>query len=77
MTTKKHDGAALDQPDTILIVGGGFCRCDLGAKPRTLVAKQVEVIVVSAVNHLVFTPMLPEVSGGPSLPFMSLWPVAR
>jgi NADH dehydrogenase len=63
MTTKKHDGATPDQPDTILIVGGGFAGVTLAQRLERSLPTQVEVIVVSAVNHLVFTPMLPEVVG--------------
>jgi NADH dehydrogenase len=63
MTTKKHAVATPDQPDTILIVGGGFAGATLAQRLERSLPAQVEVVVLSAVNHLVFTPMLPEVVG--------------
>jgi len=44
-------------------VGGGFAGATLAQRLERLLPAQTEVIVLSAENHLVFTPMLPEVVG--------------
>jgi NADH:ubiquinone reductase (H+-translocating) len=63
MTSKKHAVTTPSQPETILIVGGGFAGVTLAQRLERSLPTQVDVVVVSAVNHLVFTPMLPEVVG--------------
>ena len=53
-------------PDRIkrfVIVGGGFAGVTLAQHLERLLPTQTEIIVLSAENHLVFTPMLPEVVG--------------
>ncbi len=53
-------------PDPIkrfVIVGGGFAGVTLAQRLERLLPPQMEVIVLSSENHLVFTPMLPEVVG--------------
>jgi NADH dehydrogenase len=53
-------------PDPIkrfVIVGGGFAGVTLAQHLERLLPTQTEIIVLSAENHLVFTPMLPEVVG--------------
>jgi len=53
-------------PDRIkrfVIVGGGFAGVTLAQHLERLLPTQTEIIVISAENHLVFTPMLPEVVG--------------
>ena len=47
----------------ILIVGGGFAGVTVAQHLERTVAANVEVVVISETNHLVFTPMLPEVVG--------------
>jgi len=46
-----------------VIVGGGFAGVTLAQRLERLLPRETEVIVLSAQNHLVFTPMLPEVVG--------------
>lgn len=46
----------------IVIVGGGFAGVTLAQKLERLVPDIAEIVVISAENHMVFTPMLPEVA---------------
>jgi NADH dehydrogenase len=46
-----------------VIVGGGFAGVTLAQNLESLLLPPTEIIVLSAENHLVFTPMLPEVVG--------------
>src|ERR1035441_8199408 len=46
-----------------VIVEGGFAGATLAQRLERLLPEQTEVVVLSAENHLVFTPMLPEVVG--------------
>jgi NADH dehydrogenase len=52
-----------DVPQTIVIVGGGFAGVTLAQRLERVLPVQAEIIMLSADNHLVFTPMLPEVVG--------------
>ena len=52
-----------DLTERFVIVGGGFAGVTLAQRLERLLPAETEVIVLSAVNHLVFTPMLPEVVG--------------
>jgi NADH:ubiquinone reductase (H+-translocating) len=47
----------------IVIVGGGFAGITLAEALNRRVARDVEVVVISSENHMVFTPMLAEVAG--------------
>jgi NADH dehydrogenase len=47
----------------IVIVGGGFAGVMLAQQLESLLPVKYEIVVISAQNHLVFTPMLPEVVG--------------
>src|ERR1700746_1071740 len=47
----------------IIIVGGGFAGANLAGHLNRRVARDVEVVVISSENHMVFTPMLAEVAG--------------
>ena len=47
----------------IIIVGGGFAGVSVAQHIERSVPADMEVVVISADNHLVFTPMLPEVVG--------------
>src|SRR5262252_6277692 len=47
----------------VIIVGGGFGGVTLAEHLNRSVARDVEVVVISSENHLVFTPMLAEVAG--------------
>jgi len=50
-------------PKRIVIVGGGFAGVTLAQRLERSLPTRTEIIVLSAENHLVFTPMLPEVVG--------------
>src|SRR5215469_1472818 len=47
----------------VVIVGGGFAGVTLAEHLSRRVAPDVEVVVISSENHMVFTPMLAEVAG--------------
>jgi len=47
----------------VVIVGGGFAGATLAQQLSRRVAPNVEVVVISSENHMVFTPMLAEVAG--------------
>jgi NADH:ubiquinone reductase (H+-translocating) len=47
----------------VVIVGGGFAGGTLAEQLSRRVAPNVEVVVISSENHMVFTPMLAEVAG--------------
>jgi NADH dehydrogenase len=47
----------------IVIVGGGFAGVTLAQRLERSLPDSTEIVVLSADNHLVFTPMLPEVVG--------------
>jgi NADH:quinone reductase (non-electrogenic) len=47
----------------IIILGGGFAGVTLAEHLNRRVARDVEVVVISSENHMVFTPMLAEVAG--------------
>jgi NADH dehydrogenase len=63
LIVKKHEAIAPDVPERIVIVGGGFAGVTLAQCLERLLPAQTEIVVLSADNHLVFTPMLPEVVG--------------
>jgi NADH dehydrogenase len=48
---------------SVAIIGGGFAGSSLAQHLERLMGTDVNVTVVSRDNHLVFTPMLPEVAG--------------
>jgi hypothetical protein len=60
---QKREAIREDLPKRIVIVGGGFAGVTLAQRLERLLPTQMEVIVLSTENHLVFTPMLPEVVG--------------
>jgi NADH:ubiquinone reductase (H+-translocating) len=47
----------------IIIVGGGFAGVSLAEHLNRRVSHDVEIVVISSENHMVFTPMLAEVAG--------------
>ena len=47
----------------IVVVGGGFAGVTLAEQLSRRIAPNVEVVVISTENHMVFTPMLVEVAG--------------
>ncbi|HEY5040478.1 MAG TPA: FAD-dependent oxidoreductase [Verrucomicrobiae bacterium] len=60
---KKRETIATELSERIVIVGGGFAGVTLAQRLECALSVQTEIIVISAENHLVFTPMLPEVVG--------------
>jgi NADH dehydrogenase len=52
-----------DTAERIVIVGGGFAGVTLARRLERLLPTAMELVVLSDANHLVFTPMLPEVVG--------------
>jgi len=52
-----------DPHQRIVIVGGGFAGVGLAQRLESRLPAEVEIVVLSVDNHLVFTPMLPEVVG--------------
>jgi NADH:ubiquinone reductase (H+-translocating) len=52
-----------DRFKNIVIVGGGFAGVTLAQRLERVLPAEMEITVISADNHLVFTPMLPEVVG--------------
>jgi NADH:ubiquinone reductase (H+-translocating) len=47
----------------IIIVGGGFAGVTLAEDLKRRIVRDLEVVVISSANHMVFTPMLAEVAG--------------
>jgi NADH dehydrogenase len=47
----------------IIVVGGGFAGVTLAEDLNRRVGRDLEVVVISSVNHMVFTPMLVEMAG--------------
>jgi NADH dehydrogenase len=60
---KKQHTNSLHLSERIVIVGGGFAGVTLAQCLERLLPAQMEIVVLSAENHLVYTPMLPEVVG--------------
>jgi NADH dehydrogenase len=58
-----------DGTNRIVIIGGGFAGVTLAQRLESSLPKQMEIVVLSTENHLVFTPMLPEVVGRTISPF--------
>lgn len=48
--------------ERIIVVGGGFAGIELAKRLEKRVPRETEIVVISAENHMVFTPMLPEVA---------------
>jgi len=63
MIMKEHESIAPDLSEWIVIVGGGFAGVTLAQRLERLLPAHMGIVVLSAENHLVFTPMLPEVVG--------------
>jgi NADH:ubiquinone reductase (H+-translocating) len=66
MVNARKSNRKIIMPDLLkrfVIVGGGFAGVTLAQRLERLLPAQTEVMVLSAENHLVFTPMLPEVVG--------------
>jgi len=52
----------MDDSLPVVIIGGGFAGITLAQHLEKQLDKAIEIIVISRDNHLVFTPMLPEVA---------------
>jgi NADH dehydrogenase len=52
-----------EETERYVIVGGGFAGVTLAQSLENSLPVEMEIVVLSADNHLVFTPMLPEVVG--------------
>jgi NADH dehydrogenase len=52
-----------DLQKRIIIIGGGFAGVTVAQRLERLRSADLEIVVMSKENHLVFTPMLPEVVG--------------
>jgi NADH dehydrogenase len=66
MANTRKRNKKINMPDLskkIVIVGGGFAGVTLAQRLERSLPEELEIVVVSAQNHLVFTPMLPEVVG--------------
>jgi NADH dehydrogenase len=63
LNMKKREAITPDLSERIVIVGCGFAGVTLAQRLERLLPARTEIIVLSADNHLVFTPMLPEVVG--------------
>jgi NADH dehydrogenase len=50
-------------PERIVIVGGGFAGVAVAQHAERLLKSSVDIVVISRDNHLVFSPLLPEVAG--------------
>ncbi|HUD83495.1 MAG TPA: hypothetical protein VMQ67_08320 [Candidatus Saccharimonadales bacterium] len=73
MNLKQQEATTPDLSERIVIVGGRFAGVTLAQRLERLLPVPAEIIVLGADNHLVFTPMLPEVVGRPSLRCTSSW----
>ena len=62
LIVKKHEAIAPELYERIVIVGGGFAGVTLAQRLERSLPEKMEIVVLSAQNHLVFTPMLPEVA---------------
>ena len=60
---EKHEAIAPDPAKRVVIVGGGFAGVTLAQRLERLLSTEMEIVVLSEDNHLVFTPLLPEVVG--------------
>ena len=63
----------------IIIAGGGFAGVTLAEHLNRRASRDVEVVVISSENHMVFTPMLAEVAGRSlsGLDVVVAWPADR
>jgi NADH dehydrogenase len=66
---------AIPLPKRIAIVGGGFAGVDTARALRKRLPPGWEIILYSAENHLVFTPLLAEVIGATINPLHVVWPI--
>ncbi|HEX7286970.1 MAG TPA: FAD-dependent oxidoreductase [Candidatus Angelobacter sp.] len=56
-------GAGTDGKKRIVIVGGGFAGVTLAQRLEKLTGNETEIVLLSGVNHLVFSPLLAEAVG--------------
>src|ERR1700743_1907851 len=62
-SASRRAGAGANSSHRIVIAGGGFAGVTLAQALERALPSKWEIVVISTDNHLVFTPMLPEVVG--------------
>ncbi|MFO0811297.1 MAG: FAD-dependent oxidoreductase [Gemmataceae bacterium] len=66
-----------DNPDSVVIIGGGFAGVYTAKHIEKLVPVDVPIVLFSQENHVVFTPLLGNVVGSSINPMHVVWPVRQ
>src|SRR6266404_2546676 len=66
-----------DNPDSVVIIGGGFAGVYTAKYVEKLLPPEVPIILFSQENHVVFTPLLGNVVGSSINPMHVVWPVRQ
>src|SRR5690349_3414248 len=67
LVKSRHGGDAVGQPPSILIVGSGFAGFECARQLTKLLQRHrsdATVTLISPVDYLLYTPLLPDVAGG-------------